>query len=155
MSDEEKAEFRQHNLGIVFQSLFLIPTLTIAENVSLPLIVSGHTQREADTKAAHLLDQMHLGHRCNFPPTVFSKGQQQKVAIARALANESKIIICDEPTSALDQASGFEVMSFLRDLAVNSSKAVLVVTHDHRIFPFAHRIVEMSDGQIIVGNKNE
>jgi putative ABC transport system ATP-binding protein len=148
MTELEKAEFRRHHLGIVFQSLFLIPTLTIAENVALPLIVAGQNQKEAEEKAMSLLEKMHLAHRSHSSPSLLSKGQQQRVAIARAMANDSNVILCDEPTSALDHTMGAEVMSFLHDLAVKDSKAVLVVTHDHRIFSFAHRIINMDDGQI-------
>lgn len=88
-------------------------------------------------------------------PEYLSRGQQQKVAIARAIVNNSKIIVCDEPTSALDHASGNEIMALLKDLAVNSGRAVLVVTHDHRIFSFADRIIYMNDGQITPGEVNE
>lgn len=151
MADDKRAKFCRENLGIVFQSLFLIPTLTVAENVTLPLIVSGQTEENATPKAMDLLEKMHLAHRSNASPTLLSKGQQQRVAIARAMINESKILICDEPTSALDQATGMEVMSLLREKVLESSRAVLVVTHDHRIFEFADRIIHINDGQIIPG----
>jgi putative ABC transport system ATP-binding protein len=151
MSPHEKARFCRHHLGVVFQSLFLIPTLTNAENVALPLLLDGCHQHQAQEKAISLLNQMNLGSRAHLPPTQLSKGQQQRVAIARAMVNESKIIVCDEPTSALDQAAGLEVMSFLHELAHDASKAVLVVTHDHRIFPFADRIININDGQIVSG----
>jgi putative ABC transport system ATP-binding protein len=155
MTKKEKALFCRHTLGIVFQSLFLVPTLTVAENVTLPLLVAGFSQEAAMEKAITTLKQMNLAHRCNISPAILSKGQQQRVAVARALINDAKILVCDEPTSSLDQASGVEVMTFLRELALHSSRTILVVTHDHRIFPFADRIVEMSDGQIMLGKKNE
>ncbi|CUI16291.1 putative ABC transporter, ATPase subunit [Candidatus Protochlamydia naegleriophila] len=155
MTELEKARFRRDSLGIVFQSLFLIPTLTVLENVSLPLLVAGYSQHQANLKALNFLEQLKMAHRSQVSPAFLSKGQQQRVAIARAMVNDSKIIVCDEPTSALDQAAGFEAMTLLHDLASKHSKAVLVVTHDHRIFPFANRIVEMSDGQIIKGDKHE
>jgi putative ABC transport system ATP-binding protein len=148
MDEEQKALFRNKNLGIVFQSLFLIPTLTLAENVALPLIVGGMEEKPALAKALEYLDMVHLANRADSPPTAFSKGQQQKVAIARAMINEAPIIICDEPTSSLDHTSGFEMMEFLHKLAINSSKTVLVVTHDPRIFSYADRIISMSDGEI-------
>ena len=154
MTENEKAMFCRDNLGIVFQSLFLIAELTVLENVSLPLLVAGHTQHNAENKAMEMLKKMNLDHRSHFSPVNLSKGQQQRVAIARAMANDSKIIVCDEPTSALDHAAGMEIMSILQQLALHSSRAVLVVTHDHRIFSFANRIIEMDDGQIIAGNEN-
>ncbi len=150
MGEIEKANFRCNNIGIVFQSLFLIPTLTIAENVALPLIVGGMKEKPALEKAMHFLEQVHLAHRSHVSPTLLSKGQQQRVAIARAMINEASIIICDEPTSALDHVSGFEIMEFLHSIAQNSSKAVLVVTHDPRIFSYADRIIPMCDGEITV-----
>lgn len=151
MSEQEKTLFRRKHLGIVFQSLFLIPTLTVIENVALPLTIAGYSQHAAMGKAMELLKRMHIAHRSHSSPSLLSKGQQQRVAIARAMINESKIIVCDEPTSALDHTIGAEIMSFLRDLALEFSKTVLVVTHDHRIFPFANRIVNMVDGQLTIG----
>ena len=145
----ERAKFCRDNLGIVFQSLYLIPTLTVLENITLPLIISGSNKNDAIDKALDLLTRMHLAHRAHAAPTTLSKGQQQRVAIARAMINDSQILVCDEPTSALDQTSGHEIMTLLKEKVVHSSRAVLVVTHDQRTFPFADRIIEMSDGQII------
>ncbi len=155
MSEIERAQFCRDHLGIVFQSLFLIPTLTVAENISLPLIIAGFNRQLALDKARELLEKMHLMHRFHSPPNTLSKGQQQRVAIARAIINDSNILVCDEPTSALDQASGLEIMTLLREKVLQSSRAVLVVTHDQRTFPFADRIIQMSDGQIIPGEKHE
>lgn len=148
MSKDEKATFCRNNLGIVFQSLFLVPTLTVTENIILPLIIAGHNREDAIDKAKELLKKLHLDHRWNTSPALLSKGQQQRVAIARALINDAEIIICDEPTSALDHNTGIEVMTLLHELAKQASKTVLVVTHDHRTFPFADRIINMEDGQI-------
>ena len=148
MAENKRAEFCRDNLGIVFQSLFLIPTLTCAENIMLPLTIAGANSQTSMDKALDLLSRMHLSHRSHASPTKLSKGQQQKVAIARAMINDSTILICDEPTSALDQTSGLEVMSLLREKVLHSSRAVLVVTHDHRTFPFADVIIKMDDGQI-------
>lgn len=145
---EEKARFRCENIGFVFQSLFLIPTLTIAENVALPLVVRGMDEASAVIKAKSLLERVRLDHRAHFPPTQLSKGQQQRVAIVRAMINDASIIICDEPTSSLDHTSGGEVMEFLHELAKDTSKAVLVVTHDPRVFSYADRIIPMSDGEV-------
>lgn len=156
MTEIEKASFRYDNIGIVFQSLFLIPTLTNAENVALPLIVGGMKEKIALEKAVQFLDKFHLAHRSHVSPKQLSKGQQQRVAIARAMINDPTVMIFDEPTSALDHVSGFEVMKFLHELAKNSTKAVVVVTHDPRIFPYADCIISMSDGEIMPGEmKNE
>lgn len=148
MTDEEKTSLRKSSLGVVFQSLFLIPSLTILENVALPLIVAGFSHEEADEKAMEILKKLHIDHKAYFNPNTLSHGQQQRVAIGRAMVNGSEIIMCDEPTSALDQASGLNVMELLRDLA-HESRAIFVVTHDHRIFPFADRILTMSDGLLL------
>jgi putative ABC transport system ATP-binding protein len=149
MTEIEKACFRSENIGFVFQSLFLIPTLTIAENVALPLIVRGMKEKPAIEKAMHFLEKVHLAHRSHVSSMNLSKGQQQKVSIARAMINDAAIMICDEPTSSLDHVAGFEIMQFLQELARNSTKAVLVVTHDPRIFSYADRIITMSDGEIM------
>jgi putative ABC transport system ATP-binding protein len=148
MSEIEKSSFRGKSIGIVFQSLFLIPTLTVAENVALPLIIGGMHEKQALKQAREQLEPFRLAHRSEVAPTSLSKGQQQRVAIARAMINNAPIIICDEPTSSLDHVSGFEIMNFLQTMAKNSSKAVLVVTHDPRIFSYADRIISMSDGEI-------
>ena len=152
ISRDERAKFCNKNLGIVFQSLFLIPTLTVAENVSLPLLVAGQPPKEADEKAMETLKMMKMDHRAAVSPSSLSKGQQQKIAICRAIINESKILVCDEPTSALDQRAGQDTMEILKDLAKNANKAVLVVTHDHRIFSLADRIISISDGLITSGS---
>lgn len=151
LPETQKAEFCRRNLGIVFQALYLIPTLTVVENVTLPLLIAGEEEQKATKKAMGLLEVMKLDNRSSASPSVLSKGQQQRVAIARAMINDSKIMVCDEPTSALDQEAGLQIMGLLRDLVVNSGRAILVVTHDHRTFPFADRIINMGDGQIITG----
>lgn len=156
MSEVQKAAFRCHHIGIVFQSLFLIPTLTIAENVALPLIVAGAKENFALEKAHYLLEKVNLKHKSGQSPRQLSKGQQQRVAIARAMINDAAIMICDEPTSSLDHQSGFEMMEYLKGLAHDPNKSILVVTHDPRIFSYADRIIAMSDGEITQeGDKNE
>lgn len=149
MTELEKAKFRCENIGIVFQSFFLIPTLTVAENVALPLIVGGMKEKPAVEKAMYFLEKVSLAHRANVSSKQLSKGQQQRVAIARAMINDAAILICDEPTSSLDHVAGFEMMNFLHGLVKNPNRAVLVVTHDPRIFSYADRIISMSDGEIL------
>lgn len=155
MGEDEKANFRCKNIGIVFQSLFLIPSLSVVENITLPLIVGGMPEAKALDKAMYYLEKVHLSHKAQTSPTQLSRGQQQRVAIARAMINEANIIICDEPTSALDHTAGFEIMEFLHDLAKISSKTVLVVTHDSRIFSYADRIIPLSDGALTPEGKIE
>ena len=148
MDEHEKAEFRSLHIGVIFQALYLIPTLTVLENVLLPLMIKGEHEMTAKPKGLAILDQLNIGTKTNEPPSHLSRGQQQRVAIARALINDPKIIMCDEPTSALDHIAGFEFMSILRDLAKRDKRTVFVVTHDHRIFPFSDRIINISDGAI-------
>lgn len=151
---DQKTEFRRENLGIVFQSLFLIPTLTVAENVALPLLISGETLEKVYPKTIEILKTVNMAHRADSKPTQLSKGQQQRVAIARAMINNSKIIVCDEPTSALDHIAGRDVVTLLHEISTQTSRAVLVVTHDHRIFSLADRIIYIEDGQIIPGGES-
>jgi len=148
MSEAEKADFRSQNIGVVFQALHLIPTLTVLENAILPLTIQGKDDQDAREKGKALLQNLNIGDKVDVAPTHLSRGQQQRVAIARALINDPKIIICDEPTSALDQKAGLEFISLLRDLVLNESRTVFVVTHDQRIFPFSDRIVKINDGRI-------
>lgn len=144
----EKAQFRSLHIGVIFQALYLIPTLTVLENITLPLLIQGKKEEDGKDKALHILERLNIAQKANACPNELSRGQQQRVAIARALINDPQIILCDEPTSALDQKAGFEFMSILRELAQVDKRTVFVVTHDHRIFPFSDRIVNISDGQI-------
>lgn len=148
MDEEEKANFSCKNLGIIFQNHYLIPSLTVVENITLPLLIAGETTKSANDKAYNMLKRIQLLDKAGVSPLYLSNGQQQRVAIARAIIHDPKIIVCDEPTSFLDQASGSQMIGFLKDLAINFSKCVLVVTHDHRVFPFADRIVFINDGQL-------
>jgi putative ABC transport system ATP-binding protein len=140
--------FRRRNLGFVFQQFNLLPALTAAENASVPLLAAGVNRKLAVERARGILDDLGLGHRANALPNQLSGGQQQRVAFARALIHEPKLIVCDEPTSALDAETGHHVMELLRKIAVKPERAVLVVTHDSRIFEFADRIAHMNDGLI-------
>jgi putative ABC transport system ATP-binding protein len=148
ISQNQRADFCRIHLGIIFQSLFLVPTLSVVENVSLPLLISGIGEKKAAERSMEVLKKMKMDHRANVSPASLSKGQQQKVAISRAIVNESQIVVCDEPTSSLDLHSGLDTMEIFKQLAKEASKAVLVVTHDHRIFSFADRIVSINDGLI-------
>ena len=140
--------FRKENIGFVFQTFNLIPTLTVVENIGIPLLINGEGQKQADLRAAECLAQVGLKGREESLPSQLSGGQQQRVAIARALVHDPRLIVCDEPTSALDHKTGELVMGVLRDLAVRSDRALVIVTHDARTFKFADRIAYMDDGRI-------
>ncbi len=141
-------EFRGGNIGFVFQQYNLLPALTAAENAAVPLIIAGVKRAEAVRRASAVLVSMGLADKLNVLPSQLSGGQQQRVAIGRALVHEPKLLVCDEPTAALDAQSGQRVMGLLREVAVQPGRAVIVVTHDHRVFGFGDRIVHMSDGRI-------
>ncbi len=141
-------KFRWKNVGFVFQQYNLLPSLTAAENTALPLIIAGLPRMKAIAKARETLDTVGLGNRTESRPSQLSGGQQQRVAIARALVHEPRLLVCDEPTAALDAQSGQTVMELLRQVALQPERAVLVVTHDNRVFEYGDRIVYMSDGRI-------
>jgi putative ABC transport system ATP-binding protein len=149
MRPNETTRFRGRNIGFVFQAFNLIPSLTAAENVATPLIINGIRRRPAVSAANEILHRVGFDERmAQSLPTDLSGGQQQRVAIARSLIHEPRLIVCDEPTSALDSETGRRVMELMRQLAVQTDRAVIVVTHDARIFDFADRIAYMNDGRI-------
>ena len=149
MGKAERARFRGLSIGFVFQLFNLLPALSAIENVSIPLLINGLTREFAEARAAEMLAGVNLGSRLDTLPAKLSGGQQQRVAIARALAHNPKLIVCDEPTSNLDHETGHSVMELLRDSARSAGRALIVVTHDPRIFEFADRIARMDDGKII------
>lgn len=142
------ANFRLRNLGFIFQQFNLLPSLSAAENASLPLVASGVATRKAEKAAETMLDRLGMSEHTRKMPAQLSGGQQQRVAIARALVHEPKLVICDEPTASLDAASGHTAMELLRDVALDGGRSVIVVTHDNRIFDFADVIHRMADGVI-------
>jgi putative ABC transport system ATP-binding protein len=149
MSAGETTQFRGKNIGFVFQSFDLIPALTAAENAAVPLIIHGMKWRTAVEQAGKILQEMSFDDRMiQSLPKKLSGGQQQRVAIARAMVHDPRLIVCDEPTSALDSESGRMVMELMRKFALGKERALIVVTHDDRIFEFADRIARMEDGRI-------
>jgi putative ABC transport system ATP-binding protein len=140
--------FRRDNVGFVFQQFNLLPALTAAENAAVPLVIQGWPKRKAVRAATELLEKMGMGHRVNNLPAKLSGGQQQRVAIARALAHHPHLLVCDEPTSALDAETGHTILELLRNIAVEGDRAVIIVTHDSRIFEFADTMAKMDDGRI-------
>jgi len=145
----EQIVFRRKNLGFVFQQYNLLPALTGAENAAVPLLAAGVPRRKAVDKAKDLLATLGMGERVNALPRQLSGGQQQRVALARALIHQPRLLVCDEPTAALDAETGHAVMELLAAEAVRPDRAVIVVTHDNRIFSFADTIARMDDGRIV------
>ena len=145
---ERLVEFRGQNIGFVFQQYNLLPALTAAENAAIPLLVAGWSRAKAVARANDVLDSVGLGNRLTSLPSQLSGGQQQRVAIARALVHEPRLLVCDEPTAALDAQSGQTVMELFRRVAVQPGRAVIVVTHDNRVFDFGDSIIHMTDGRV-------
>ncbi|GIW79162.1 MAG: ABC transporter ATP-binding protein [Gemmatales bacterium] len=149
ISNRQKVQFRGENIGFIFQQYNLLPALTAVENACVPLVIGGLSKREAVQRAGRLLSEMGMGSRLHAMPSQLSGGEQQRVAIARALVREPKLVVCDEPTSALDAHTGQLIMELLRDIALQSDRAVVVVTHDARVFQYGDRIARMNDGRIV------
>jgi putative ABC transport system ATP-binding protein len=149
LPSSQQITFRRQNLGFVFQQYNLLPALTAAENAAVPLIAGGMKRNEATDRAKSLLDHLGLNGRRDALPSKLSGGEQQRVAIARALVHEPRLVVCDEPTAALDHATGEKVMELLAGKAVHPDRAVIVVTHDSRVFHYADVIAEMDDGRIV------
>jgi putative ABC transport system ATP-binding protein len=148
-SNNDLVRFRRRNIGFIFQQYNLIQTLSAAENAAIALIADGMAWEDATAKAGRMLDHLGLSAHKNKMPRQLSGGQQQRVAIARALSHEPALVVCDEPTAALDAEAGQAVMALLDDASQDPKRAVLIVTHDDRIFSFADRIIRMEDGRII------
>jgi putative ABC transport system ATP-binding protein len=148
LGQRERTRYRGQHIGFVFQAFNLLPTLTAAENVAVPLLINGVGRHEAMTRAQETLRRVGLGERTQALPAQLSGGQQQRVAIARALVHDPHLIVCDEPTSALDADTGHRVLELLRAVALDASRVLIIVTHDTRIFAFADRIAMMDDGRI-------
>ena len=145
-SPERLAAIRRQHIGFVFQSFHLFPTLTAAENIRLALDVRGERGAKAKAKSHEVLVRVGLAHRSAAFPRDLSGGEQQRIAIARAIVAEPAVVLADEPTAALDGANGQAIMSILSSIARERDRAVLVVTHDARLTGFADRIVHIEDG---------
>jgi len=148
-SSSERILFRRKNLGFVYQQYNLLPALTAVENAAVPLLAAGIRRREAVDRARAVLVKLGMEDRVNTLPSKLSGGQQQRVALARALVHEPRLILCDEPTAALDHETGNSVMELLAENAVRPERAVIVVTHDSRVFQYADSIAHMDDGRIV------
>ncbi len=144
---------RRERMGIVFQSYNLIPFLTAIENVALVLTLNGVPLHDARRRAQALLDRLELGHRASVHPPTLSGGEQQRLAVARAVINDPAVILADEPTGALDTERGKAVMDLLRRLGREREAAVIVVTHDDRMLEGFDRVYRMTDGRISTGER--
>ncbi|MFN2457399.1 MAG: ABC transporter ATP-binding protein [Chitinophagaceae bacterium] len=147
MEDNDLAEIRNKEIGFVFQQFNLLPRLTAAENVALPLVYAGVPKKQRMEKAAHVLDQVGLRDRSHHRPNELSGGQNQRVAIARALVNDPSIILADEPTGNLDSTTSEEIMDIFGKIH-NAGNTVVLVTHEVDIARHAHRIIRLRDGMI-------
>ena len=148
-SEDELALFRRENVGFIFQSFNLIPTLSAWENVALPLFPLKMTSEERRKRATELLGKMELGHRLEHLPSALSGGEKQRVAIARALINNPKIIFADEPTGNLDSSTGEAIMDILGKLHRDEGVAILMVTHEAELAKAANRLIRMKDGEVV------
>ena len=156
MSEKDVTKFRQLNVGFVFQSYNLIPTLSALENVSLGLTFKGVPRAKRNKMAINMLKNVGLGNRLHHKPSEMSGGQQQRVSIARAFVGNPRIVFADEPTGNLDTKTTFEVMDLITGMAKELDQTLVIVTHDTEISVYAHRVVHLRDGTIekIEENKN-
>lgn len=149
LSEDQLAQFRQKNIGFVFQSYNLLPALTAAENVSMPLLFRGVDRAVRDREAMNMLKKVGLGNRMHHKPSEMSGGQQQRVGIARAFVAKPKIVFADEPTGNLDSRTTLEVMRLLIDMAHEHNITFVLVTHDNELANYADRVVTIKDGQVV------
>jgi putative ABC transport system ATP-binding protein len=149
LSDDEITIVRRRQVGFIFQFFNLLPTLTAAENVALPLLIDGKRIEEYAARVDELLDLVGLGERRDHRPDQLSGGEQQRVAIARAFVNDPKIVLADEPTGNLDSKSGTVVLELLRQACKDLSATVVMVTHDPRAASYADRVVFLRDGRVV------
>jgi putative ABC transport system ATP-binding protein len=149
MSDDEITIFRRRRIGVVFQFFNLLPTLSAEENVALPLVLDGRRPRDVRDRVGAALDQVGLGHRRRHRPDELSGGEQQRVAVARALVIDPALILADEPTGNLDTQTGEQVLALLRAANEGRNATILMVTHDPRAAGWATRTVSMQDGRVV------
>ena len=148
-SEDDLALFRRENIGFVFQSFNLIPTLSAWENVALPLFPIKMPEQERRDRALDLLQQMEMDHRIGHLPSTLSGGEKQRVAIARALVNRPKILFADEPTGNLDSETGASIMKILKGLHGKNGMSIFMVTHDPELCRSVDRVIRMKDGEIV------
>jgi len=143
------AKFRAQNIGFIFQSFHLLPTLTALENVQVPMFEMGWPVRERQRRARELLEAVTMGHRLDHLPAKLSGGERQRVAIARSLANDPSILLADEPTGNLDTQNSDQIMTLLKKVHREKKNTMILVTHDMQVARTADRVVTMRDGQVV------
>jgi len=149
MNDKEISEFRNNKMGFIFQMIHLQDFFTAKENVMLPLLVAGKSKTEADKKAKKLLKQMGLSHRENHLPRELSGGEQQRVAVARALANDPQLIFADEPTGKLDEKNSEMIIDTLENLSKEKGLSVIMITHDPNVAKRFSKTIKLEHGRLV------
>jgi len=149
LNDKRLTLFRRRNIGLVFQSFNLIPTLSAEENVMLPLLLDGKNGQVTNSRVAELLESLGLTSRRAHRPDAMSGGEQQRVAIGRALVSDPAVILADEPTGNLDSANSRSVCELLRDLCQNQGKTIVMVTHEPSVAAYAQEVAILKDGQLV------
>ena len=151
-NENQLALFRRKHLGFVFQAYNLLPQFTALENVAFPLVFLGVSKKERKERAAEMLKKVGLEERMNHKPSELSGGQQQRVSIARALVNNSAVVLADEPTGNLDSKTGVEIIEMLKELNEKENKTFVVVTHSQQVCKYADKIIRVKDGLIVDEN---
>ena len=146
--DDDEAQLRLAKIGFIFQSFNLVPVLTIAENIEIPMMLARKPKRERRARVEELMELVGLGEYASHKPDELSGGQRQRVAIARALANEPRLVIADEPTANLDGATGQSVLDAMKTLNEKRGVTFLFSTHDPRVMRYARRVIRLRDGEI-------
>jgi len=149
LSDDQVTMLRRKKMGFIFQFFNLIPVLNALENAALPMILDGAPSKDAEQKAREWLERVSLSHRILHKPGELSGGEQQRVAVARALAADPSLVLADEPTGNLDSRASEEIASLLREISTTWQRTILMVTHDPRIAAYADRIIFLKDGTIV------
>lgn len=155
LSDKKLSEFRNRNIGFVFQFHQLLPEFTAQENVAMPAMIAGTAKKTAMAEAASLLDLLGLGERLSHKPSELSGGERQRAAIARALINRPQVVFADEPTGSLDSRNRDEIRTLISDLRSRLNQTFVIVTHDPSVSLIADRIINMADGRIIPANESD
>ena len=155
LNDRRLSEFRNRNIGFVFQNHQLLPEFTAAENVAMPALIAGESKRAATTRALELLEMLGLKERADHKPSQLSGGECQRVAIARALINRPSVVFADEPTGSLDSRNRDEIRALISDLRQRLNHTFVIVTHDPSVSSIADRVINMADGKIEIVTSNE
>lgn len=155
LKDRKLSEFRNRNIGFIFQFHQLLPEFSALENVAMPALIGGMTRRMAMDRARHLLDMLGLSSRTGHKPAQMSGGERQRTAIARALMNEPEVIFADEPTGSLDSRNRDDIRDVIADLRQQLGQTFVIVTHDPYMTEIADRVIEMADGRIISETRKE